>query len=238
MAHTLLLADDNATVQRVVALTFAGQDVHVVTVGDGEQAIARITASRPDIVLADIGMPKRSGYEVAAFVKREPALRHIPVLLLAGAFEPVDAAKAEQAGCDGILVKPFEPQYVVARVRELLAGARGSSAQAAIADVPRPIERLVPRVAPPPADAIPELAPKRQLEPAKEATDDYFDRLDAAFSSKPAAPPRPIDDEDDGPVPTLDAVLSGAAGPKPAVDDALVDEVTRRVLDRLRDRRT
>ena len=69
MTHKLLLADDSVTIQRVVELTFSGEDVQVVTVGDGEQAIARIPIELPDIVLADIGMPKRSGYDVAAFVK-------------------------------------------------------------------------------------------------------------------------------------------------------------------------
>ena len=117
--HKLLLADDSVTIQRVIELTFSGEDVQVVTVSDGEQAIARIPIERPDIVLADIGMPKRSGYEVAAFVKGRPDLAHIPVLLLAGAFEPVDEARAEQVKCDGVLVKPFEPQQVIARVREL-----------------------------------------------------------------------------------------------------------------------
>ena len=63
---------------------------------------------------------------MAAFVKGHPDFKHIPVLLLAGAFEPVDDAKAEEVGCDGVLVKPFEPQHVIARVRELLDGAKGS----------------------------------------------------------------------------------------------------------------
>jgi CheY-like chemotaxis protein len=234
MAHTLLLADDNTMIQRVVALTFANADVDVVTVADGEQAIVQIAASRPDIVLADIGMPKRSGYDVAAFVKRDPLLRHIPVLLLAGAFDPVDAARAEQVGCDGVLVKPFEPQSMVARVRELLAGAKGNPAQSATADVPRPIERLVPRVAPPASDAIPELAPSRPPAPAAAASsDDYFNRLDAAFSSMSSPAPPPAEDDDEAPVPTLDAVLSGTSGPRSPIDDALVDEVTRRVLERL-----
>ena len=74
MTHKLLLADDSVTIQRVVELTFSGEDVQVVTVGDGEQAIARIPIERPDIVLADIGMPKRSGYDVSAFVKGRPDL--------------------------------------------------------------------------------------------------------------------------------------------------------------------
>jgi len=122
--HKLLLADDSVTIQRVVELTFSGEDVQVVTVGDGEQAIARIPVEHPDIVLADIGMPKRSGYEVAAFVKGRPDLSHIPVLLLAGAFEPVDEARALQVKSDGVLVKPFEPQQVISRVRELIDGGR------------------------------------------------------------------------------------------------------------------
>ena len=96
VTHKLLLADDSVTIQRVIELTFSGEDMQVVTVGDGEQAIARIPIERPDIVLADIGMPKRSGYDVAAFVKGRPDLSHIPVLLLAGAFEPVDEARAQQ----------------------------------------------------------------------------------------------------------------------------------------------
>src|SRR5688572_6002498 len=123
MPPKLLLADGNSTIQRVVELTFAGEDVQVITVNDGEQAIARVQSDRPDIVLADIGIPKRSGYDVAAFIKGNAALSHIPVLLLTGAFEPVDEARVSRTRCDGVLVKPFEPRQVIDRVRELLAGA-------------------------------------------------------------------------------------------------------------------
>ena len=129
MTHKLLLADDSVTIQRVVELTFSGEDVQVVTVGDGEQAIARIPIELPDIVLADIGMPKRSGYDVAAFVKGRADLSHIPVLLLAGAFEPVDENRAQQVHCDGVLVKPFEPQQVISRVRDLIESSRSALAQ-------------------------------------------------------------------------------------------------------------
>jgi CheY-like chemotaxis protein len=119
--HKLLLADDSVTIQRVIELTFSGEDVQVLAVNDGEQAIARIPLERPDVVLADIGMPRKGGYDVAAFVKSRPDLAHIPVLLLAGAFEPVDQARAEQVGADGVLIKPFEPRQVIERVKELLA---------------------------------------------------------------------------------------------------------------------
>jgi CheY-like chemotaxis protein len=65
-------------------------------------------------------MPGRNGYEVAEYIKTTPGLAHIPVLLLTGAFEPIDQLRADKIGCDGILAKPFEPQLVIARVKELL----------------------------------------------------------------------------------------------------------------------
>lgn len=173
---TLLLADDSVAIQRLVELTFSHEDIDVTAVGDGEEAIARITANPPDLVLADIGMPKRSGYEVAAFVKQQPRFAKIPVLLLAGAFEPVDEARAAQVHCDGILVKPFEPQQVITRVRELLGGAVGTPVRA-VAAVPRAVERLTRASAAPPPSL-----------PAGDSLDDYFDRLDAAFATLDTAP--------------------------------------------------
>src|SRR5881628_3847191 len=131
MPYTLLLADDSVTIQRVIELTFADEDVKVVAVSDGDQAIQRLDAAPPDIVLADIGMPGKNGYEVAQYVKQSPGLAHIPVVLLTGAFEPVDQAKATEAGCDGVLAKPFEPQLVIARVKELLSKPRSAGASAA-----------------------------------------------------------------------------------------------------------
>jgi CheY-like chemotaxis protein len=69
MPHKLLLADDSVTIQRVIELTFADEDVQVIAVGNGQEAIDRVQRDRPDIVLADVGMPERNGYEVAAFIK-------------------------------------------------------------------------------------------------------------------------------------------------------------------------
>ena len=127
MPYTLLLADDSTTIQRIVELTFASEDIAVVAFSDGDHAIASLDRSIPDIVLADVGMPGRSGYEVSRYIKNSPPLAHIPVLLLTGAFEPVDQAKALEAGCDGILIKPFEPQFVISRVKELLKKSKPGS---------------------------------------------------------------------------------------------------------------
>src|SRR6185437_2572876 len=93
MPHKLLLADDSVTIQRVIELTFADEDVQVIAVSNGQEAIERAQRERPDIVLADVGMPERNGYEVAAFIKGQPSLKDIPVVLLTGAFEPVDEAR-------------------------------------------------------------------------------------------------------------------------------------------------
>lgn len=184
MPHKLLLADDSVTIQRVIELTFADEDVQVHAVGDGQKAIASIQADRPDIVLADVGMPERDGYEVATFVKGNPELAHIPVLLLTGAFEPIDEVRARAAGCDGVLVKPFEPQMVINRVKDLLAGHRSAALWGAgpgAATPPKPPAREEPRA------GGPQGAPSE----AGASLEDYFDRLDAAFASFDggAAPP-------------------------------------------------
>ena len=176
MKRKLLLADDSVTIQRVVELTFSGEDIDVVTVSDGEQAIARMSADRPDIVLADIAMPKKNGYEVAEFVKEHPLLSHVPVLLLAGAFEPVDEERARRVKCDGVLVKPFETHEVIARVRELIDGGRPpAAAPAAVARPPIP-------------DAVEAVKTGR----SEESLDEYFDRLDVAFATRAQTPPRPF----------------------------------------------
>ena len=186
MPHTLLLADDSVTIQRVIELTFADEDVVVVAVSDGDQAIARLEASPPDIVLADIGMPGKNGYEVAQYIRQSPRLAHIPVVLLTGAFEPVDQERAAAAGCDGVLAKPFEPQLVIGRVKELLARKRRAP-EAIAADVPPPIVSDH-QWAPPPAEPR---AAGPAAAPPPLALDDYFDRLDAAFSSMPSATSAP-----------------------------------------------
>ena len=121
MSHKLLLVDDSVTIQRVVQLTFVDEDVEVVTVGDGSRVIDTIREETPDIVLVDVDMPHKNGYEVTAFVKSGPA-HDVPVILLTGAFNPVNEVQARKAGCDGILVKPFEPKQVIEKVRELLNG--------------------------------------------------------------------------------------------------------------------
>ncbi|HEV3215652.1 MAG TPA: response regulator [Vicinamibacterales bacterium] len=203
MTHKLLLADDSVTIQRVIELTFADEDVEVITVGDGQLAIDRLDSDPPDIVLADVDMPKRDGYEVAAYVKSRPKLAHIPVVLLTGAFEPIDQARALQAGSTEVLAKPFEPQMVINRVKQLLSKKREAEPPQGVATPP-----LRPPAAPrPPARssmAMNDEHATQQDQPARSepgettqapvSLDDYFDKLDAAFSNlQPGAPAIVVD---------------------------------------------
>src|SRR5205085_10771017 len=187
MPHKLLLADDSVTIQRVIELTFADEDMQVIAVGNGQDAIDRVQRDHPDIVLADVGMPQRNGYEVAAFIKGQPAFAHIPVVLLTDAFEPVDEERARAAGCDGVLVKPFEPQVVISRVKELLAGRKPSGMWSGGPVAQGPV-RPAPQVTP---DVRSNTPP-----PSGDSLEAYFDHLDAAFASvgpggaTAAAPPQ------------------------------------------------
>jgi CheY-like chemotaxis protein len=221
----LLLADDSVTIQRVVELTFSGEDVQVTSVSDGEQAIARLPNERPDIVLADVGMPKRDGYEVAAYIKGHSDLAHIPVVLLAGAFEPVDEARAREVRCDGVLVKPFEPQQMIAKVRELVESAKpaaNAASRSATASRPSPLHDA--RTSGPAAGPSPDRhAPSPRMGEGR--LDEYFDRLDAAFASlgtsRAAAGRGPADDPfADKELPTVaglvgDPTIRSQAGPVP-----------------------
>jgi CheY-like chemotaxis protein len=119
----LLLADDSATIQKVIDLTFADEGVRVVAVGNGQDAIDQLLDVEPDIVLADVFMPARNGYEVCEYIKTNEKLKHIPVMLLVGSFEPFDEAEARRVGADDILTKPFQSiRRLIDRVGALVSG--------------------------------------------------------------------------------------------------------------------
>jgi CheY-like chemotaxis protein len=123
MPKTILLADDSVTIQKVVGISFANEDVVLLTVDNGDDAVLRAREARPDLVLADIAMPGKDGYAVCEAVKNDPELAHVPVLLLSGTFETFDDERARQVRADGHITKPFEAQALVDRVNDLLARA-------------------------------------------------------------------------------------------------------------------
>jgi CheY-like chemotaxis protein len=117
----ILVADDNSNVQKTMALALADLGVEVVSVNNGEAAVRKLADVSPDLILADIFMPVRNGYEVCEYVKKDSRFAHIPVILLVGAFDPLDEREAQRVGADGILKKPFvPPDPLIAMVKTLL----------------------------------------------------------------------------------------------------------------------
>lgn len=177
MPKKILLADDSITIQKVVELTFSDGDYEVIATNNGTRAIEKLEQVRPDIILSDIIMPEKNGYEVCEFVKSHPEYRSIPVILLTGTFEPFDPDRAEKAGCDAVVTKPFESQGLIQKVEQLIqqAGAPASAAP------PPPAA-----VAPPPPSPLPAETSPFDMSPAPPPTAES-----SPFEDEPPAPAAP-----------------------------------------------
>jgi CheY-like chemotaxis protein len=133
----ILVADDNSNIQKMVGLALRDHGIDVIAVGNGEAAVRKISDLRPDLVLADVFMPVRNGYEVCKYVKDDSSLAHIPVILLVGAFDPLDEQEAQRVGADGVLKKPFvPPDPLISMVKSALQRASAAQAAAAAEKVP------------------------------------------------------------------------------------------------------
>lgn len=203
MARSILLADDSPTIRKIVELTFADSDLRVESAETGREALEKIESLRPDLVLADVVMPDPAGYELCRAVKGSE--RPVPVILLAGTFEPFDARQAQECGADAHIVKPFESGALREKVEALLARAE---AERAVASEPVP--------APPELEYVME-----ELSESAEEGEAVAETADEEATEAEAVPP-----ESGG-----EAEEEAAAGPD--VDPALVDAVAREVVKRL-----
>jgi CheY-like chemotaxis protein len=183
MPKRILLADDSITIQKVVELTFSDGDYEVTAVNNGAKAIQKLSEMRPDIILSDIIMPEKNGYEVCEYVKSHPEYRTIPVILLTGTFEPFDPDRAEKAGCDAVVTKPFESQSLIHKVEELIQHSASSAPAAAEAE---PVSAFPGANPFDPAPAEEPAAPSPWAEPAA------FSDMSAGFAAEPA--PEPVAD--------------------------------------------
>ena len=164
----ILVADDNSNIQKMVTLALEERGVDVVAVGNGEAAVRRLADVNPDLVLADVFMPVRNGYEVCEYVKKDTRFAHIPVILLVGAFDPLDEKEARRVGADGVLKKPFvPPDPLIAMVMQVLeknprVAAELAKQKEVIAEPPPPPEIMEAplRVEPKPLPEFPEPTPE------------------------------------------------------------------------------
>lgn len=185
MPKTLLLADDSVTIQKVVGISFANEDVRIVTVDNGDDAVVRAREIRPDIVLADVVMPGKSGYDVCAALKGDPALAHIPVLLLTGTFETFDEDRAARVGADGHITKPFEAQALVELVNARLASGPATRPAAPAAPPAAARSAAKPAAEPEPFDFLEPDAPTASPAQASTARPVSADSEDAfAFEAE------------------------------------------------------
>src|SRR5947208_5370498 len=120
MKRTILLADDSPTIRRLVTQTFAGANFRIAEVSNGEAAIKKLDELQPSIVLADIYMPGKNGYEVCKYIRNHETLAEIPVVLLVGAFDAFDEQVAKDSGATANITKPFEPGALIDLVNSLL----------------------------------------------------------------------------------------------------------------------
>jgi CheY-like chemotaxis protein len=156
----ILLADDSPHAQRMGERILTEEGYQVVSITDGETAVMRLADVDPDLVIADVFLPGRSGFDLCRYVKTHH--RHARVILTAGLLEKLDEADAHQAGCDAILRKPFEASVVMQTIRPLAQEAqlaRGLFAEALAGAVPEPVsDAPVPARAQPPDPARVEAA--------------------------------------------------------------------------------
>jgi len=117
---TVLLADDSLTIQKVIELSFAGENIRIQAFLNGLEAFDFLGKNSVDVVLADVSMPGLDGYALCERIKSTPALQHIPVVLLAGTLEPFDPERALAVGYNTSLTKPFETSELVRLVKRLL----------------------------------------------------------------------------------------------------------------------
>jgi CheY-like chemotaxis protein len=120
MGARILVADDSVTIQKVVELTFSREDFVLVQARSGEETIRKAKEVRPDLILLDLVMPDKNGYEVCATLRAEPTLRAVPIILLAGTFEAFDKEQGLRAGANDVVTKPFESQALISKVKQLL----------------------------------------------------------------------------------------------------------------------
>jgi CheY-like chemotaxis protein len=142
----ILLADDSSHAQRMGERILREEGFEVVSLTDGDTVLLRLGDVDPDLILADVFLPNRSGLDLCRYVKTHPQHRHVRIVLTAGLLEPFDEAEAARAGCDGILRKPFEASALLAALTPLLTEAR--VARGLLAEAAPPVEE------PPPAPPI------------------------------------------------------------------------------------
>jgi len=149
----ILIADDSIAVRKVAERLLTEAGLGVTLAANGEEALAYLAKERPDLVVSDVIMPDKSGYEVCAFIRGNPALATTPVLLISGIVNDEVTKQAESCRADGVLKKPFQGTSLKDRVLELMAKRQELMAEPPVATQP-PSEHMPGSVRKAPAISI------------------------------------------------------------------------------------
>ena len=155
MPVKILLADKSITIQKVIEMLFSGKEYEVTCVSDGESALSEASRVVPDVILADVDLPRVNGYSFALRLKQKPALAQTPIILMQSRDDVFDEAKAKEAGIVDHIAKPFESQDLIGKVKKALTAAPPRLSEPAPAP-PRPAMAQAAVAAPkPPSSAVP-----------------------------------------------------------------------------------
>src|SRR5437764_9600143 len=120
--------------REVIKIAFRRENINVVAYNDAASALSQFEQARPDVVITDVIMPDKDGYEVCQFIKQHPTLGGTPVILMSGVVNRAVAEKAFSVKADELIRKPFQPQDLITRVRHLLGSGAAPPAPAPIAN--------------------------------------------------------------------------------------------------------
>jgi DNA-binding response OmpR family regulator len=172
MRRKILLADDSPTIQRLVTQTFADANFEIVSVSNGDAAIRKFDEICPSVVLADIYMPGKNGFEVCSYVKSHSSLSSTPVVLLVGAFDAYNEESGKQVGASASITKPFEPHALVELVQSVDSRRESETeTEPQTGTEPRPQPNVMHRPAPPVSLETPAVARAAHAAVAEDSVD-------------------------------------------------------------------
>lgn len=116
----ILVVEDEPENQLAIQVILTVEGFEVVSVEDGRLALQTAKEQRPDLILLDVMMPEINGFEVLAQLRQDEATKSIPVIMLTALAQRSDVAKAVEAGVDGYVAKPFEPDDLIERIRKAI----------------------------------------------------------------------------------------------------------------------
>ncbi|MBI3925906.1 MAG: response regulator [Armatimonadetes bacterium] len=120
MSKRILIVDDEPHVLEVIRVTLEDFGFELMEAMDGETVFQIVSDAPPDIILLDVNMPRKDGYQVCSELKQNPSTRHIPVILITVRNQPEDLRTGREAGADGYLTKPFTPLALLSELHEHL----------------------------------------------------------------------------------------------------------------------